>query len=427
MSRKRARRPGPADQQTASDARAVRSVRIGRAKKTAVAVPIALLSAAWTASLASAGSPSVSADGPGESPTVLPEGEIVPAEAIEAPASVSRSSQGGESGSVSGAGGAGAQQIVATASTNGIPSAALAAYQRAESVINAADATCNLSWQLLAAIGRIESDHGRYGGSALDSDGVATPPILGIALDGTNGTSRIVDTDAGQYDGDTAFDRAVGPMQFIPSTWAAVGVDADNDGVRNPQDIDDAALASAVYLCSGDGDLSTIDGQRSAVFRYNHSTSYVDLVLGVMNAYLAGDYTAVPDSTVAAGYLTPAMTPAFADDRKGRKNRDGADEESTEEPTPEPTDDPTTEPTAEPTPEPQDKPKGITLPEIVPGLPQVSLPPLPQTTIKPVDDVLTLTQALVQCTLEGLIDNPFKAGDKFDVCIADYTGTATKD
>ena len=45
-------------------------------------------------------------------------------------------------------------------------------------------------------------------------------------------------------------------MQFIPSTWPVVRVDADGDGKRNPQDIDDAALATAVYLCSGKDDLS---------------------------------------------------------------------------------------------------------------------------------------------------------------------------
>ena len=142
-------------------------------------------------------------------------------------------------------------QIVSTASTSGIPSAALAAYQRAETVINAADKTCNLTWQLIAAIGRVESNHGRANGNTLDDNGLATPGIYGIALNGSNSTTEIVDTDAGQYDNDTAYDRAVGPMQFIPSTWSVVGVDADGDGVRNPQDIDDAALGTAVYLCSG--------------------------------------------------------------------------------------------------------------------------------------------------------------------------------
>ena len=103
----------------------------------------------------------------------------------------------------------------------------------------------------------MESNHGRYGGNALDSNGISRPGIYGIPLDGSNGTSKIGDTDAGQYDNDTQFDRAVGPMQFIPSTWSVIGVDGDGDGKRNPQDIDDAALATAVYLCSGNEDLST--------------------------------------------------------------------------------------------------------------------------------------------------------------------------
>ena len=89
-------------------------------------------------------------------------------------------------------------------------------------------------------------------------------------------------------------------MQFIPSTWSVVGVDADGDGKRNPQDIDDAALATAVYLCSGTDDLGTGAGQRAAVYRYNHSQSYVDLVLSIMDAYLDGDFTSVPNGTTSA-------------------------------------------------------------------------------------------------------------------------------
>ena len=104
-------------------------------------------------------------------------------------------------------------------------------------------------------------------------------------------------------------------MQFIPSTWSVVGVDGDNDGKRNPQDIDDAALATAVYLCSGNEDLSTETGRRPAIFRYNHSHHYVDLVLSLMDAYLDGDYTSVPN--VTAGYAgtfvaVPAPVPGAA-------------------------------------------------------------------------------------------------------------------
>ena len=53
-------------------------------------------------------------------------------------------------------------------------------------------------------------------------------------------------------------------------------------------------------------------GQRASVFRYNHSETYVDLVLSIMNAYLTGDYTAVPNGTVAGGFLTP-MVPSGGD------------------------------------------------------------------------------------------------------------------
>lgn len=271
--------------------------RLGRLQRALTIVPLALLSAAWTASVAGIGgiTPPVSASqGPDGS---LPDGTSVPTEAIEAPASVSDPDDLTSDGNT--------QNIVATASTNQIPSAALAAYQRAEAVINKADKSCNLTWQLVAAIGRVESNHGRFGGNVLDDDGVAKPGIYGVALNGRKSTKAISDTDGGQFDNDTQWDRAVGPMQFIPSTWSIVGVDADGDAKRNPQDIDDAALATAVYLCSGKDDLSTVMGQRAAVYRYNHSQSYVDLVLSIMDAYLEGDFTTIPNNTSVAGYIVP--------------------------------------------------------------------------------------------------------------------------
>lgn len=271
--------------------------RLGKLQRAATIIPLALLSAAWTAGVAGIGgpaSPVAASEGPGQ----VTDGTSVPTDSIEDPASLSDpASVDGSDGNTAG--------IVSASSTNAIPAAALAAYQRAETVINSADPSCNITWQLIAAIGRVESDHGRYGGNVLNDDGVATPGIYGPELNGKNGTKAISDTDAGVYDNDTEFDRAVGPMQFIPSTWQVVGVDADDDAARNPQDIDDAALAAAVYLCSGDGDLSTVVGQRAAVYRYNNSQAYVDLVLRIMNAYLEGDYTSAPNNTTAAGYIVP--------------------------------------------------------------------------------------------------------------------------
>src|SRR3954470_21190809 len=278
--------------------------RFGRLQRATALVPLALLSAAWTASLAGVGADSSAASAEDRAHASLPDGTTVPTQAIEAPASVS------VPGAVApGIAGTNAHQAVATASTSGIPSAALAAYQRAETVINSADKRCHLPWQLVAAIGRAESDHGRTNGNTLDDKGVARPGIYGVALTGRNGASKITDTDAGQYDRDAKYDRAVGPMQFIPSTWSVVGVDADGDAQRNPQDIDDAALATAVYLCSGDDDLASTTGQRASVLRYNHSRAYVALVLSIMNAYLDGDFTAVPNGTTSSGYFVPDPTP----------------------------------------------------------------------------------------------------------------------
>jgi membrane-bound lytic murein transglycosylase B len=273
-----------------------------RWQKATALLPLALLSGAWTMSLTLP--TSATAQGGGDQPARLADGTKIPDAAIEAPASVSSPGEiapGVPTGS--------ADKVIAGASANGIPAAALSAYQRAAQVIDAADKTCHLDWTLIAAIGRVESNHGRYGGNALDGNGISRPGIYGIPLDGTNGTQKIRDTDAGQYDDDPTFDRAVGPMQFIPSTWSVIGVDGDGDGRRNPQDIDDASLATAVYLCSGKDDLSSRAGERSAVYRYNHSNAYVDLVLSIARAYADGDFASVPTS--AAG--TTTMTPDYGD------------------------------------------------------------------------------------------------------------------
>jgi hypothetical protein len=269
----------------------------GRKSKAASLVPLALLSAAWTATIVGTDSASASkSDG-----HALPDGSAVPSQAIKAPASVP------VPGSIAPAVPDGAADAtVAGASTSGIPSVALSAYQRAAQIIDAADTTCNVPWELIAAIGRVESNHGQYAGNTLNSDGVSEPGVYGPELNGKNGTQAIMDTDGGQLDHDPVYDRAVGPMQFIPSTWSSVKVDADGDGQRNPQDIDDASLATGVYLCSGTDDLSTRKGQEASVFRYNHSREYVDLVLRIMEAYSQGDYTAIPSGTYGGTVFTPS-------------------------------------------------------------------------------------------------------------------------
>jgi len=273
-----------------------------RKSKAATLVPLALICAAWTASLTGIDTASASKSTSHD----LPDGTTVPSQAIKAPASVPIP------GSIAPSVPDGtADSVVAGASTSGIPAAALSAYQRGAQIIDAADPTCNVGWELLAAIGRVESDHGQYGGNTLGSDGVSTPGIYGPELNGQNGTQAVMDTDGGQLDNDTVYDRAVGPMQFIPSTWSSVKVDADGDGQRNPQDIDDASLATGVYLCSGTDDLSSRAGQEAAVYRYNHSRDYVDLVLRIMEAYSQGEYTAIPSGTYGGTVFTPSYSSAI--------------------------------------------------------------------------------------------------------------------
>ncbi|WP_076263998.1 lytic transglycosylase domain-containing protein [Intrasporangium flavum] len=141
-----------------------------------------------------------------------------------------------------------------------------------------AQGSCNLKPMLLASIGEVESSSLR--GRRLDPFHDVVPPVVGPAL--TGGTyARIHDTDGGALDGDPSWDHAVGPMQFIPATWRIWGADGSGDGVADPQNVEDAALAAARYLCAGGRDLSRDADRRAAVRSYNHSARYVATVLGL--------------------------------------------------------------------------------------------------------------------------------------------------
>ncbi len=195
---------------------------------------------------------------------------------------------------------------------NGIPSLALAAYHRAADLLSAADPGCGVDWALLGAIGRVESNHARFGGNVLDAAGVAQPGIIGTALDGSRGTARIADTDHGTLDRDTVYDRAVGPMQFIPTTWAVAGRDGDGDGRANPQSLTDAVTAAGVLLCSGGAQLRDPGQAYRAVLRYNHSDEYARTVLAIADAYRRG-VAVVPMSAIPAARPAPGSGTATPD------------------------------------------------------------------------------------------------------------------
>ncbi|MEV0226591.1 lytic transglycosylase domain-containing protein [Streptomyces sp. NPDC050704] len=175
----------------------------------------------------------------------------------------------------------------------GIPATILDAYKKAEAALGSSKPGCNLPWQLLAAIGKVESGQAR--GGRVNANGTTLTPILGPVLNG-NGFARITDTDGGAYDGDTTHDRAVGPMQFIPSTWAWSGRDGNDDGKKDPNNIYDAALAAGHYLCRFNWDLSDRADLRRAILSYNNSTEYLNTVLSWLEFYRKGTHE-VPDGT----------------------------------------------------------------------------------------------------------------------------------
>jgi membrane-bound lytic murein transglycosylase B len=110
---------------------------------------------------------------------------------------------------------------------------------------HAAAATCpGLSWTVLAAIGQVETGHGRN----------------------TNTSSA----------------GAQGPMQFMPATFAAYGVDGNNDGVTDIFNPADAIYSAAHYLCANGAGRGNLSG---AIFRYNHAGWYVQLVLTLAQRY----------------------------------------------------------------------------------------------------------------------------------------------
>ena len=178
---------------------------------------------------------------------------------------------------VAGAGGGG-DSGSGSSDPSGIPPRVLAAYQ-------VTDGWCpGLRWQLLAGIGEVESGHGSHRGASADPvTGEVTPPILGIPLDGRPGVRALpIGRWLGWFGLTGPFQQAVGPMQFIPGTFTAWAVDADGDGVADPNDIDDAVASAANYLCGGRN--GTMTDERAALRRYNNDESYIDRVLAIASA-----------------------------------------------------------------------------------------------------------------------------------------------
>ncbi|WP_327175163.1 lytic transglycosylase domain-containing protein [Streptomyces sp. NBC_01335] len=259
--------------------------------------------------------------------------------------------------------------LPATSAESGIPASVLAAYKQAQSTIAGTDPACRLPWQLLAAIGKVESGQAR--GGKVDASGTTLSPILGPALDG-NGFALIPDTDNGAYDNDTVTDRAVGPMQFIPSTWATWGQDANGDGRKDPNNVYDAALAAGRYLCAGTRDLSLGTDIDRAVLSYNHSNAYLSTVRSWFEYYNNGTHS-VPDGT---GVLPTTPGPATGTTPGPAATSPSSSSSPSTSPSTSPSPDPTPG-TASPSPSPSPTPGGK------PGGTQTTKPPTTTTPPSP--------------------------------------------
>jgi len=170
-----------------------------------------------------------------------------------------------------------------------IPAVAHDAYLTASTAAPSVTESCAVDWTILAGIAQIESRHGRIDAEhEVAANGDVVPPIRGRALDGTRGTQTIVDTDAGELDGDAEWDRAMRPLQFIPTTWRELGRDGNSDGIADPDNLYDAALTAVAHLCLREpGDYADRGQLRRALIAYNASGRYADDVLDWIDRYQA--------------------------------------------------------------------------------------------------------------------------------------------
>ncbi|MFE2533707.1 C40 family peptidase [Streptomyces sp. NPDC059371] len=193
-----------------------------------------------------------------------------------------------------------------------IPARMLTAYKRAVQQVGQYRPTCRgMRWPVLAGIAKVESNHAI--GHSIAANGDIRPRIYGVLLNGSGAggnTTVVADSDGGRWDGAADGERAVGPFQFLPSTWASTGEDANSDGRADPHNADDAALGAAVYLCGSGRDLAKRSQLRTAVLQYNRSGAYVANVLDWIDHYTAA--AKAPDLKNVPGKVRAAIEAALS-------------------------------------------------------------------------------------------------------------------
>ncbi|MFE2700816.1 C40 family peptidase [Streptomyces mirabilis] len=193
-----------------------------------------------------------------------------------------------------------------------IPPRMLTAYKKAVQLVGRYVPRCRaIGWPILAGIAKVESNHAI--GRTIAGNGDIRPRIYGVLLNGSGAggnTTAFPDTDNGRWDGTASGERAVGPFQFLPSTWASIGKDANGDKTADPHNADDAALGAAVYLCGNGRDLTQRSQLEAAILQYNHSTEYLSNVLGWIDQYTAAAKN--PDMKNVSGRVRTVLAAALS-------------------------------------------------------------------------------------------------------------------
>jgi hypothetical protein len=175
-----------------------------------------------------------------------------------------------------------AQGLIST----GVPQNVAVSIEKGFSRLRSDHPECKIDGAMLAAVASNES-HGWW--DRVKDDGIMRPPLYGVSLDGsgkggnrTPHINKLSQADKDRFGVTGRYIKAVGPTQFLPSTW--INVEKEHGAQLDPQSMIDSTLATGLYLCNRAGiqndPLASDDSAAKAFRGYNNSGSYVKSAMG---------------------------------------------------------------------------------------------------------------------------------------------------